>query len=268
MNQTTRIALRNAFFGALLVAGAGVHAEQEQWPTGFADTPLLPNSKWRVHDDERPRPRVVTPGDQAGRAPSDATILFDGKNLDAWQSGKGGAAGWKVENGTMEVVGGSGDIATKQKFGDYQLHVEFREPSPPTGKSQGRGNSGVFLAGLYEVQMLDSYDNTTYADGQASAIYGQTPPLVNASRPPGEWQTYDIVFESPRFADGKVTSPGYVTVFHNGVVTQNHTALLGPSVHHALPTWKPHDLEMPLKLQDHSFPVRFRNIWIRPLADK
>jgi 3-keto-disaccharide hydrolase len=268
MNQTTRIALRNVLFGALLVAGAGVQAEQEQWPTGFTDTPLLPDSKWRVHDDERPRPRVVAAGDQAGKAPSDATILFDGKNLDAWQSDQGGPAGWKVENDYMEVVGGSGDIATKRKFGDYQLHVEFREPSPPTGQSQGRGNSGVFLAGLYEVQVLDSYDNYTYADGQASAIYGQTPPLVNASRPPGEWQTYDIVFESPRFADGKVTSPGYVTVFHNGVVTQNHTALLGPSVHHALPTWKPHDLEMPLKLQDHHMPVRFRNIWIRPLGDR
>lgn len=268
MNPTARKTLRNAVFGVLILAGADVRAEKEEWPTGFTDTPLLPGSPWRVHDDARPRPRVVTPGDQPGKPPSDATVLFDGSNLDAWQSAKGGPAGWKIENGYMEVLAGSGDIATKRKFGDYQLHVEFSEPSPPAGKSQGRGNSGVFLAGLYEVQVLDSYDNITYADGEASAIYGQTPPLVNASRPPGQWQSYDIVFESPRFADGKVTSPGYVTVLHNGVVTQNHTALLGPSVHHALPTWKPHGPEMPLLLQDHRMPVRFRNIWIRPLRDQ
>jgi len=268
MKYEKHAALLNVGFALLFGLNGIAGAEEEKFPTGFTDTPLLPGSQWKVHDDNRPRPRVVTPGDQLGKAPSDATILFDGKNLDAWQSENGGPAGWKVKDGAMEVVGGSGDIATKQKFGDYQLHVEFREPSPPSGKSQGRGNSGVFLAGLYEVQVLDSYDNLTYADGQASAIYGQTPPLVNASRRPGEWQTYDIVFESPRFADGKVTSPGYVTVFHNGVVTQNHTTLLGPSVHHALPTWKPHDLQMPIKLQDHSYPVRYRNIWIRPLADK
>jgi len=252
----------------MLCLAVVANAADEKYPTGYADTPLIPGTKWHVHDGDRPHPRVVAPGTEVGKAPADATVLFDGKNLDAWQSDKGGPAKWKVENGSMEVVGGSGDIVTRQAFGDYQLHIEFREPAPATGNSQGRGNSGVFLAGLYEVQVLDSYDNLTYADGQASAIYGQSPPLVNASRPPGEWQTYDIVFESPRFADGKVTSPGYVTVFHNGVVTQNHTALLGPSVHHALPTWKPHDLKMPIKLQDHSFPVRFRNIWVRPIAEQ
>ncbi|HEX6832678.1 MAG TPA: DUF1080 domain-containing protein [Rudaea sp.] len=255
---------------ALAIASATTaRAEEEKFPTGFTDTPQLPNSNWRVHDENRPRPPVVTPGDEAGKPPSDATVLFDGKNLDAWQSDKSGPAGWKIVDGAMEVVGGSGDVATKQKFGDYQLHVEFREPSPPINKSQGRGNSGVFLAGLYEVQVLDSYDNLTYADGQASAIYGQSPPLVNASRPPGQWQTYDIVFEAPRFGkDGSVASSGFVTVFHNGVLTQNHTALLGPSVHHALPKWKPHDLLMPIKLQDHSYPVRFRNIWVRPIGAK
>jgi len=272
MNPRTRM-VRSAVIGALLAAMAAVHAEEENSPTGFTDTPRLPNSQWRVHDDNRPRPRIVAPGTSAmnehsGNPPSDAIVLFDGRNLDAWQSDKGGPAGWKVEHGYMEVVGGSGEIATKQKFGDYQLHVEFAEPLPATGKSQERGNSGVFLAGLYEVQILDSYDNYTYADGQASAIYGQSPPLVNASRPPGEWQTYDIVFNTPRFADGKVKSSGFVTVFHNGVVTQNHTPLLGPSAHHALPVWKPHDLLMPLKLQDHHMPVRFRNIWIRPIADQ
>lgn len=247
-----------------------VSAAEEQAPTGYADTPYLPGSRWRVHDGDRPHPRVVTPGTfsteaQPGKAPSDATILFDGKTLDAWQSRKGGPARWKLHNGYLEVVGGTGDIVTKQKFSDYQLHVEFSEPVPPTGNSQERGNSGVFLAGLYEVQVLDSYNNPTYADGQAAAIYGQTPPLVNASRPPGEWQTYDIVFTAPRFTNGKVSSPGYVTVLHNGVLTQDHTELLGPTVFRALPTWVAHDPDMPLRLQDHGHPVRYRNIWIRPL---
>jgi len=256
----------------LLTLTASVGAEEEKKPpTGYTDTPQLPNSPWKVSDDNRPRPQVVTPGtfgdnEKPGKPPSDATILFDGKNLDAWQSEKGGPAKWKVEHGYMEVVGNSGDIQTKQKFGDYQLHVEFAEPNPPSGESQERGNSGVFLAGLYEVQVLDNYHNKTYADGEASAIYAQTPPLVDPARKPGEWETYDIVFNAPRFdAAGKVTSTGFVTVFFNGVLTQNHTALLGPTVHHALPTWKAHDLLMPLKLQDHTFPVRFRNIWLRPI---
>ncbi len=269
MTSKTRVALRSGLFAAM-VAAAGVHAQEEKWPTGYTDTPQLPNSQWRVHDDNRPRPRVVTPGkaDQLATPPSDALVLFDGKNLDAWRSEKGGPARWKVENGYAEVVGGSGNIVTERKFGDCQLHVEFREPSPPAGHSQGRGNSGVFLAGLYEIQILDSYDNLTYADGQAGAVYGQSPPLVNASRPPGEWQTYDIVYTSPRFANGKQTESGYVTVFHNGVLVQNHTRLLGATVHHALPKAVEHDINMPLKLQDHDMPVRFRNIWIRPLAEK
>ena len=250
----------------LSFAVAAAAAEEEKYPTGYTDTPLLPGTSWHIHDGNRPHPKIVAPGAAVGQPPADAIVLFDGKNLDAWRSDKGGPAKWKVENGYMEVVGGSGDIVTKQTFGDYQLHVEFREPSPPSGNSQGRGNSGVFLAGLYEVQVLDSYDNVTYADGQASAIYGQTPPLVNASRPPGEWQSYDIVFTSPRFADGKMVSTGFVTVFHNGVLTQDHTALLGPTVHHALPKWQAHDPAMPIKLQDHTFPVRFRNIWVRPIA--
>jgi hypothetical protein len=255
---------------ATLVSLMGIASGEEKAPTGYTDTPYLPGNRWRVHDGDRPRPHVVTPGtsaagDQPGKAPSDATILFDGKSLDGWQAEKGGPAGWKVANGYVEVVKGSGDIVSKQKFSDYQLHIEFREPAPPVGDSQERGNSGVFLAGLYEIQVLDSYNNLTYADGQASAVYGQTPPLANAARPPGEWQTYDIIFTTPRFADGKVSKPGYVTVLHNGVLTQNHTELLGPTVHHALPKWVVHDPDMPLKLQDHGVPVRFRNIWIRPL---
>ncbi len=269
MKRKKRFVLLAAAIGLTGVLGAA-RAAEEKSPTGYTDTPLLPGSPWRVHDAHRPRPRVVAPAKsgQAAAAPSDATILFDGRNLDAWRSEKGGPAGWKVENGYAEVVGGSGDIVTKEKFGDCQLHVEFREPSPPTGESQERGNSGVFLAGLYEIQILDSYDNPTYADGQAAAVYGQAPPLVNAARPPGEWQAYDIVYTSPRFKDGKQSTPGYVTVFHNGVLVQNHTQLLGASVHHALPKQVVHEVEMPLKLQDHGMPIRFRNIWIRPLADK
>jgi hypothetical protein len=192
-------------------------------------------------------------------------ILFDGKSLAAWRKEDGGAPGWKVENGYMEVVRGSGDVFTKEQFGDSQLHIEFRTPSPPKGESQGRGNSGVFLFGVYEVQVLDSYENVTYADGQASAVYGQSPPLVNASRPPGQWQTYDIIYTGPRFKDGKIESPGYVTVLHNGVVTQNHTRILGATMHRALPQLVVHDPTGPLKLQDHGDPVQFRNIWIRPL---
>jgi len=257
---------------ALLIAGIVqvASAAEEEAPTGYTDTPLLPGSKWHVHDGNRPHPQPVAPGSsstdqQAGKPPSDAVILFDGKSLDAWQSEKGGPARWTVENGYMEVKAGAGNIVTRQKFSDYQLHVEFWEPTPAKGHSQERGNSGVFLAGLYEVQVLDGYDNVTYADGQVSALYGQSPPLVNAARPPGHWQTYDILFTTPRFTGGKVSKAGYVTVLLNGVVTQDHTELLGPTVHHALPKWVAHEPDMPIVLQDHTMPIRFRNIWVRPL---
>lgn len=246
-----------------------VHAtESEEYPTGYSDGPRLPGSEWRVHDEARPRPPVVTPGTagQSDSPPSDAVILFDGTHLNAWVSAKDGSpAKWKVTNGVMEVVGGTGDIVTRQTFGDSQLHLEFATPTPPINQSQGRGNSGVFLYGIYEVQILDSFRNPTYADGGASAIFGQSPPLVNASRPPGEWQSFDIVYTGPRFKDGKLATPGYVTVFHNGVVTQNHTQLLGTTVFHDLPGMVVHGPEGPIKLQDHTFPLRFRNIWIRPL---
>jgi Domain of Unknown Function (DUF1080) len=256
---------------AIMIAMAASVAAQNS-PTGYTDTPTIPGSKWRVHDDARPRPPVVTPGtfsteDTPGKPPSDAVVLFDGTNLSAWRSAKGGPAAWKIEDGYMEVVRGAGDIITKEDFGDSQLHVEFRTPSPPKGNSQGRGNSGVLLYGIYEIQVLDSFNNLTYADGQASAVYGQSPPLVNASRPPGQWQVYDIVYTGPRFKDGKVEVAGYVTVFHNGVITQNHTEILGATQHRAVPKLVVHGPKGPIRLQDHGDPVRYRNIWIRPLGE-
>jgi hypothetical protein len=192
-------------------------------------------------------------------------VLFDGKDLAKWQTGDGSPAAWKVENGYLEAVKKAGDISTRESFGSCQLHLEWMAPTPPTGKDQGRGNSGVFLMGRYEIQILDSYDNLTYADGQAGALYGQTPPVVNACRPPGEWQTYDVLFTAPVFEGDKLAQPGYVTLIHNGVLVHNHVALLGASSHKRLATYTPHPPKAPIRLQDHSNPVRFRNLWIRPL---
>jgi hypothetical protein len=230
---------------------------------------------WPVHDMSRPRPEVVTPGtfstqDEPGRPPSDAVVLFGGRDLSAWVSAKdGGPAPWKVESGELEIVPKAGAIRTKQAFGDCQLHVEWRAPSPPRGEGQDRGNSGVYLMGRYEVQVLDSYHNDTYPDGQAAAIYGQYPPLVNACRPPGEWQVYDIVFEGPRFdEEGKVLRKARVTVFQNGIVVQNATELMGPTAHKARPPYEAHPQRLPLVLQDHDHPVRYRNIWIRELKER
>jgi Domain of Unknown Function (DUF1080) len=229
------------------------------------------DTRWKIHDPNRPVPPIVTPGtastqDAPGKAPSDAVVLFDGSDLSQWLSTDGGPAKWKVENGYMEVVAKTGYIHTKQAFGDCQLHVEFSEPTPPHGEGQERGNSGVFLMGNYEIQVLDSYDNKTYADGQAASVYGQYPPLVNAARPPGQWQWYDIVFHGPRFdAGGKLLRPARVTVFHNGVLVQDNVEPTGPTAHGERPPYKAGPEKAPLALQDHGNPVRFRNIWIRPL---
>lgn len=229
------------------------------------------DTKWKIHDPARPLPPVIDPGtpstqDSPGRAPSDAVVLFDGKDLSKWAHKDGSAAKWKVENGYAEVVAKTGYIYTREAFGDCQLHVEFAEPVPPKGESQERGNSGVFLMGLYEIQVLDSYENKTYADGQAAAVYGQYPPLVNASRQPGQWQSYDIVFHGPRFAkDGKLLRPARVTVFHDGVLVQDNVGLTGPTAHGERPPYKAHPEKLPLGLQDHDNPVRYRNIWIREL---
>ena len=220
-----------------------------------------------IHDRNRPAPKVVDPGG-ASKPPSDAVVLFDGKDLSPWKSQKDGApARWKVENGYMEVAKGTGGIETAQSFGDCQLHIEWASPAPGVGQDQDRGNSGVFfIGGQYEVQVLDSYQSATYPDGQAAALYGQYPPLVNASRPPGEWQTYDIVFRGPRFdGEGKLLRPARVTVLHNGVLVQDAVELTGPTAHKSRPPYKAHAPKGPISLQDHSHPVRFRNIWVREL---
>ena len=245
--------------------------QERKQPTGYTDTPTIPGSKWKVHDDARPRPAVITPGtfstpDTPGKPPSDAVVLFDGTSLAAWRTDKGEPAKWTVEKGYLQVAPRAGDIYTREEFGDSQLHIEFMEP-PPQSNSQGRGNSGIFLVGNYEIQVLDCFNNVTYADGQTGSIYGQTPPLVNACRPPGEWQQYDIVYTSPRFKDGKLDVPGVVTVFHNGIVVQNHTTILGTTEHRVLPKLVVHGVKGPLKLQDHGNLVRYRNIWIRPLGE-
>ena len=234
---------------------------------GFQDTPMQPDGKWHVHDPARPQPPVVTSGTFSENVtpPSDAIVLFDGKDLSQWRDKKtGGPAPWKIEDGVM--VSAKGDIQTTNQFGNIQLHLEFKEPTPPKGEGQGRGNSGVFLMGQYEIQVLDCYDNKTYADGAMAGIYGQHPPLANACRPPGEWQTYDIIFNVPHFgADGGLLSPGYVTVFHNGVVAQNHQAIRGATNWRSPGKYTPHGPTGPLALQYHNNSVSFRNIWVRPV---
>ena len=214
-----------------------------------------------------PEPRVVTPGASDHLPPSDAIVLFDGKNLDQWKSQKdGGAAPWKIEDGAFTVVAGTGGIESKESFGDAQIHLEWRSPSEVKGTSQGRGNSGFFLMGKYEIQILDSYENRTYSNGQAASVYKQTPPLVNAMRPPGEWNTYDIIFTAPRFnKDGMVISAARVTVIHNGVLVQNNVEIKGPTEYIGIPNYKAHEEELPYQIQDHGNPVSFRNIWVRKL---
>jgi hypothetical protein len=242
---------------------------------GFTDTPIIPGTPWHVHDPARPYAPVIIPGATPGAPPSDAIILFDGHDLSQWTGLVGRATRtseisttapqWKVSGGILEVVPHTSDLATKEKFGDVQLHLEWSEPPNITGSSQGRGNSGVLLMDRYEVQVLDPWHNPTYADGSAAAVYGQTPPLVNPGRRPGEWNTYDILFTAPRFDGDKLLTPAYVTVFFNGVVVQNHTEILGPTQHRKLAHYVPQPAEAPLVLQNHNQTVRFRNIWIRRL---
>ena len=247
----------------LLLAAATLLAQTPGANLGYTDTPMLPGVPYHVHDPGRPHPAVVAPGVQPGAAPSDAVVLFGGKDLSQWTASK---QPWKVTDGYVEVVPNAGDLTTKETFGDVQLHVEWAAPAAVRGTSQNRGNSGIFLQGRYEVQVLDSHQNQTYADGQAGAIYGQWPPLVNPARRPGEWQSFDIVFEAPRFERENLLKPAYLTVFLNGVLLHHRQELMGPTVHRALARYTAYSGGGPLVLQDHQQPVRYRNIWIRRLT--
>jgi Domain of Unknown Function (DUF1080) len=221
--------------------------------TSLSADEYLSGIKWET-------PAVVKPGASPADPPADAVVLFDGKDLSKWKN----ADKWKVEEGLM--VAGRGAITSKDDFGDCQLHIEWSAPTPTTGSGQGRGNSGVFFMNTYELQILDSYENETYADGQAGAIYKQTPPMVNATKAPGEWNVYDAVFIAPRFAeDGSLKSPASITVFHNGVVILHHFELLGDTPFNRPPEYKKHADAGPIGIQDHGNPVRFRNIWVRPI---
>jgi Domain of Unknown Function (DUF1080) len=255
--------VRTGFLIAFLVSVVALALAQTA-PIGYTDTPMLPDLPYHVHDPMRPHPPVVTPAALPGGAPSDAIVLFDGKDLSQWAASR---QPWKVGNGYMEVVPNSGDLRSNEKFGDVQLHIEWATPSQIRGDSQNRGNSGIFLQGRYEVQVLDSFENPTYADGQAGAIYGQWPPLANPTRKPGEWQTYDIIFESPRFDGARLVKPAYLTVFLNGVLLHNRKEVMGPTVHRALAKYQPQPEEDSLVLQDHQTPVRYRNIWLRRLGN-
>jgi hypothetical protein len=241
--------------------------EGEVW--GFSNLAEIPGTPWRIHDDKRPQPRVVTPGATSGDAPSDAIILFDGKDLSKWvlrsRTGAVSDAQWAVHDGIFES-GPGGSISTRDSFGDVQLHIEFATPVKAMGTSQNRGNSGVIFMGQYEIQILDSVNNRTYADGMAAAIYGEWPPLVNVARKPGEWQVYDIVFEAPKFDGDKLVAPGYFTVLWNGVLVHNRKQISGPTALLTLHQYKAHEAELPLTLQNHNNAVLFRNVWIRRLT--
>lgn len=250
-----RVSMALSVLGAVVMA-SGLCAQQAEWPQ---------------HAMDRPRPVVVTPAPSIGRveAPSDAIVLFNGHGLAAWRSTDSVVtpARWKASRSAIEVVPGTGNIRTRRHFGDVQLHIEWMSPAPAIGRGQDRGNSGVFLMGRYEVQVLDSYRNQTYADGQAAAIYGQFPPLVNASRPSGQWQAFDIVFRRPSFdAERRLTVPARMTVFHNGVLVHEDVVLKGPTSHRVRAPYTAHADRLPISLQDHGHNVRFRNIWVRELA--
>ncbi len=251
--------------GSLALMGLG--QAEEQKIVGFKDTPIIPGTKFHVHDPDRPQPPVVqNAGAVVIPPPSDAIVLFDGKNLDAWKI-KDGPAPWEVRDGVMVAKGK--DIHTKEEFGAIQLHFEWRLPADRKVNGQGGGNSGVFIMGLYEVQILQSHNNKTYPDGMAASLYGQQPPLANATSPQGEWNSYDITFVPPVYVDGKVQTPAKVTVIHNGVVVQNAEAFLGVSTYRKLAQYPAtHPEKGPIKLQFHGDPIEFRNMWVRPLGER
>jgi hypothetical protein len=228
-----------------------------------------PSTQWPIHSKERPQPAAISPppGVLPVQPPAGAIVLFDGTDISKWvQSRDGSPAQWVVRDGYFEVKAGTGDLRTRDGFGDVELHVEWASPNPPRGAEQGRGNSGVYLMSKYELQVLDSWENPTYADGMAAAIYGQYPPLVNAARRPGEWQSYDIVFRGPRFdSSGRLLRPATMTVRFNGVLVQDNVTLSGPTGHYSRPPYEAHADKLPILLQDHGDPVRYRNIWLKEL---
>jgi hypothetical protein len=241
-----------------------VYAKDGSGIYGYKDAPILPWCGYHQHDPDRPAPIKVLSGEpgtkeKAGTAPSDAIVLFDGKDLSAWQQSK-----WKIEGDCLEATDGL--LTTKEAFGDFQLHMEWQAPDPPRGERFNRGNNGVMIMGQFEIQIFDSYTEKIYPDGQAASIYGQTPPLVNACRRPGQWQSFDIVFFAPVFKSGKLEKAARVTMFHNGLLVHHDQEIMGPTGHWSLPKYgKPIPSKMPLSLAAHHNPVRFRNIWIRPL---
>ncbi|WP_367873392.1 DUF1080 domain-containing protein [Luteolibacter sp. Populi] len=246
---------------------AGGMAQAAEGPGVDPGTPQIPGTPWKVHDGSRPQPRVV---DNAGavvvKAPGDAKVLFDGKSLDAWTT-DGNPATWPVKDGIFTAA--KGTLISKDKFGPAQVHIEWRVPPGRPVKGQGGGNSGIFLMGLYEVQILQSHENPTYADGTAGALYGQSPPLVNAIRPQGEWQSYDILFTPPKVEGGKVTESAVATVLVNGVVVQNARKLIGPTQYRQLAKYPDNHPETgPIQLQFHGDPIDFRNVWVRPINEE
>ncbi|MEY3394955.1 MAG: hypothetical protein RL346_1191 [Verrucomicrobiota bacterium] len=245
----------------------GLVRAEEQKIVGFKDTPILPGTRFHVHDPDRPQPPVIqTAGAVVISPPSDAIVLFDGKTLDAWKV-KDGPAPWEVRDGVMVAKGK--DIQTKEEFGAIQLHLEWRLPAERKVNGQGGGNSGVFLMGLYEVQVLQSNKNLTYPDGMAASLYGQQPPLANATSPQGEWNSYDITFVPPVYQDGKLQTPAKVTVIHNGVVVQNGESFHGVSGYRKLSRYPDtHPEKGPIRLQFHGDPIEFRNMWVRPLTSR
>ncbi|MDZ8118466.1 3-keto-disaccharide hydrolase [Pontiella agarivorans] len=260
---------RLVFSLSLVLAVASVGAEEGfhvyEVTGNYSHTPLVPGSKYQVHQLDRPQPPRVIPGayeEQAiSAAPSDAIILFDGSSLDEF-----GKSDWTIVDDY--VVAGKKSLTTKRAFGDCQLHIEWRTPDPEIGEQMigNMGNSGIYFMWMYELQIYDSYSSKNYPDGSAGAIYGQTPPLVNVCRRPREWQTYDIIFTAPIFDGDQLLKPARMTVFHNGVLIQNDTEILGKTEHQKAPAYKPHGPIGPIGLQGYKSPVEYRNIWIRDLS--
>jgi hypothetical protein len=275
MRVTSRAILIVATVAVGVSLGAQAPAAPPAARAGAASSPQLaeiPGTPWRIHDAARPQPPVIQPGAMPGAPPSDAIVLFNGKDLSQWvheRQGQRVPAEWPVGDGYFETAAGKGSLFTRESFGSVQLHFEFATPATVRGNGQGRGNSGVKFMGFYEVQVLDSYENPTYADGVAAAIYGEYPPLVNASRRPGEWQTYDLVFEAPVFNGNTLVKPAYITVLWNGVLAQLRRPVMGVTSATTTPhAYAAHAAELPLMLQDHANPVRYRNVWVRRLSEQ